>query len=178
MDGQATEGLLRFFRGIPDRRAANARHPLGDVLGIAILAVLCGAEGWAAVEAWGLGNEPWLATFLDLPRGIPSHDTFDRVFGARAPCRRANHETGIPHGVVAALPAGAGRTVRGPNRRTDATRGGVGVGAAKATSQTLASSFKPVNSNSALSTGKRARRRQRQPDEAGSVRLACPYCQP
>ena len=85
MEGQATEGLLRFFRGIPDRRAANARHPLGDVLGIAVLAVLCGAEGWAAVEAWGLGNEPWLATFLDLPHGIPSHDTFDRVFALLDP---------------------------------------------------------------------------------------------
>jgi hypothetical protein len=55
MDAQATAGLLRFFQGLPDRRAANRSHPLGDVLGIAIMAVLCGCEGWAAVEAWGQG---------------------------------------------------------------------------------------------------------------------------
>lgn len=85
MDGQATEGLLRFFRTLQDPRAANARHELSDVMTIAILAVLCGAEGWAAVEAWGRGNLDWLSTFLDLPHGIPSHDTFDRVFALLDP---------------------------------------------------------------------------------------------
>ena len=80
MDAQATEGLLRFFRNIQDPRAGNSRHLLSDLLTISILAVLCGAEGWIAVEAWGWGNAEWLRTFLDLPHGIPSHDTFDRVF--------------------------------------------------------------------------------------------------
>jgi len=81
MDAQATDGLLRFFRTLHDPRSANARHRLCDLLTVAILAVLCGCEGWAAVETWGLGNLEWLATFLELPHGIPSHDTFDRVFG-------------------------------------------------------------------------------------------------
>lgn len=85
MDAQATEEVLRFFRGIDDPRAANARHPLADVLSIAILAVLCGSEGWAAVETWGWGNLEWLQTFLELPHGIPSHDTFDRVFALMDP---------------------------------------------------------------------------------------------
>jgi len=85
MDAQATEEILRFFRGIDDPRAANARHLLSDVLSIAILAVLCGSEGWAAVETWGCGNMAWLRTFLVLPHGIPSHDTFDRVFGLLDP---------------------------------------------------------------------------------------------
>jgi predicted transposase YbfD/YdcC len=85
MDAQATAGLLRFFQGLPDRRAANRSHPLADVLAIAIMAVLCGCEGWAAVEAWGLLNADWLETFLDLPNGIPSHDTFDRIFGLLDP---------------------------------------------------------------------------------------------
>ena len=85
MDAQATEEILRFFRGIKDPRAANARHVLSDVLSIAILAVLCGSEGWAAVESWGVINSPWLQTFLVLPHGIPSHDTFDRVFGLLDP---------------------------------------------------------------------------------------------
>ena len=81
MDASATESLLRFFRSLQDPRAENARHSISDILSVAILAVLCGAEGWSAVEAWGRGNRQWLATFLDLPHGIPSHDTFDRVFG-------------------------------------------------------------------------------------------------
>lgn len=85
MDAQATEEILRFFRGLKDPRAANARHPLSNVLSIAILAVLCGSEGWAAVETWGWGNHKWLKTFLELPHGIPSHDTFDRVFGMLDP---------------------------------------------------------------------------------------------
>src|SRR5512146_1789630 len=84
MDAQAKE-TLRFFGAIRDPRAANARHRLSDVLSLAILAVLCGAEGWAAVETWGRGNLPWLKTFLDLPHGIPSHDTFDRIFSLLDP---------------------------------------------------------------------------------------------
>jgi len=85
MDSQATEGLLRFFRSIQDPRASNAWHPLSDLLAVAILAVLCGAESWAAVEAWGRGNIEWLGEILDLPHGIPSHDTFDRVFAMLDP---------------------------------------------------------------------------------------------
>lgn len=85
MDAQATEGLLRFFRTVPDPRAANAWHRLDDLLAISILAVLCGADGWAAVESWGCMNREWLATFLNLRHGIPSHDTFDRVFAMLDP---------------------------------------------------------------------------------------------
>jgi predicted transposase YbfD/YdcC len=85
MDAQATEGLLRFFRSMQDPRADNARHPLSDILTIAILAVLCGSDSWEAVELWGRGNAEWLGGFLELPHGIPSHDTFDRVFGLLDP---------------------------------------------------------------------------------------------
>ena len=85
MDAQATEALLRFFRSIDDPRAANACHRLEDILTIAILAVLCGSDSWTAVETWGRGNLEWLRTFLALPHGIPSHDTFDRVFAMLNP---------------------------------------------------------------------------------------------
>jgi predicted transposase YbfD/YdcC len=85
MDAQATDGLLRFFRMIPDSRAANARHLMSDILSLAVLAVLCGCESWTAVEAWGQGNLDWLLTFMDLPHGIPSHDTLDRVFALLDP---------------------------------------------------------------------------------------------
>jgi predicted transposase YbfD/YdcC len=85
MEAQAAKGLLRFFTIIRDPRASNARHLMSDILTIAILAVLCGSEGWAAVESWGQGNLDFLATFLELPHGIPTHDTFDRVFAMLDP---------------------------------------------------------------------------------------------
>ena len=85
MDAQAADGLLRFFRSLQDPRADNARHSLGDILAIAILAVLCGSDSWESVEVWGQGNAGWLGGWLELPHGIPSHDTFDRVFGLLDP---------------------------------------------------------------------------------------------
>jgi predicted transposase YbfD/YdcC len=85
MEAQVAHGLLRFFTIIRDPRASNARHRMSDILTIAILAVLCGSEGWAAVESWGQGNLDFLATFLELPHGIPTHDTFDRVFAMLDP---------------------------------------------------------------------------------------------
>jgi len=85
MDAQAPDALLRFFRSIQDPRAHNTRHLLSDILAISILAVLCGAEGWIAVETWAWANIEWLKTFLELPHGIPSHDTFDRVFAMLDP---------------------------------------------------------------------------------------------
>jgi predicted transposase YbfD/YdcC len=85
MDVQATEEILRLFRDIPDPRAANARHRMEDLVCIAIMAVMCGSQSWAAVEAWGLIRKQQLKSFLSLPHGIPSHDTFDRVFSLLDP---------------------------------------------------------------------------------------------
>jgi predicted transposase YbfD/YdcC len=85
MDAQATGGFLRFFRDLPDPRAANAVHRLDDILVIAVCAVICGADTWVDVETFGNAKLPWLSTFLTLPRGVPSHDTFGRVFAALDP---------------------------------------------------------------------------------------------
>jgi predicted transposase YbfD/YdcC len=85
MYGQATGGILRFFGDLPDPRAHNVIHKLHDVLVIAICAVICGADGWAEVEVFGNSKLSWFKTFLELPGGIPSHDTFGRVFGKLDP---------------------------------------------------------------------------------------------
>jgi predicted transposase YbfD/YdcC len=85
MDGQATGGTLRFFRDLPDPRAHNVVHKLHDILVIAICAVVCGADGWAEVEVFGNSKLAWFRTFLDLPGGVPSHDTFGRVFARLDP---------------------------------------------------------------------------------------------
>ena len=56
-----------------------------DILVIAISAVVCGANDWVAVETCGKATENWLRKFLALPNGIPSHDTFGRVFALLKP---------------------------------------------------------------------------------------------
>jgi predicted transposase YbfD/YdcC len=80
MDAQATGGFLRFFDELPDPRAANRIHRLCDIFAIAICAVICGAQGWVDVQMFAESKRTWLSTFLDLQHGIPSHDTFGRVF--------------------------------------------------------------------------------------------------
>jgi predicted transposase YbfD/YdcC len=78
-------GFLRFFKDMPDPRAGNRVHQLGDMIAIAVMAVICGADGWVHVETFAKAKRQWLATFLDLSNGIPSHDTFGRVFSLLDP---------------------------------------------------------------------------------------------
>jgi predicted transposase YbfD/YdcC len=85
MDGRATGGILRAFRDMPDPRAANVTHKLHDLIVVAACAVICGASGWAEVEVFGNSKLAWFRTFLDLPGGVPSHDTFGRVFARLDP---------------------------------------------------------------------------------------------
>lgn len=69
-----------MFAAVPDPRAGNARHDLVDVLVIAFTAVLCGAETCCDMALFGRSKEALLREMLRLPHGIPSHDTFSRVF--------------------------------------------------------------------------------------------------
>ena len=74
------------FASLQDPRTGPAqRHNFIDILVIAICAIICGADGWVAVEAFGKAKYDWLSTFLQLPHGVPSHDTFTRVFRALNP---------------------------------------------------------------------------------------------
>jgi predicted transposase YbfD/YdcC len=78
--------LRAHVAALPDPRVERTkRHQLLDVVTIAVCAVLCGAETWVAVETWGKAKLPWLRTWLELPHGIPSHDTVGRVFAALDP---------------------------------------------------------------------------------------------
>jgi predicted transposase YbfD/YdcC len=77
------ENLSYHLNIIPDPRVDRCKaHTLHDVLMIAILAMLCGAETFVDFEDFGKAKEDWLRGFLQLPNGIPSHDTFGRVFCA------------------------------------------------------------------------------------------------
>jgi predicted transposase YbfD/YdcC len=77
---------LKYFAELRDPRVErNREHLLEEILLIAIAAVLSGAESWNDIADYGLDKQEWLKTFLQLPGGIPSHDTFNRVFAALDP---------------------------------------------------------------------------------------------
>lgn len=85
MDALNSLGIPRAFEGLADPRQANRTHRFIDLLTIALFAVLSGAEDWVNVVLYGKAKEAWLKTFLELPAGIPSHDTFNRLFARLAP---------------------------------------------------------------------------------------------
>ena len=75
------EGLAACFTGLEDpRETRRCDHQLVDILVIAVCAVIACAESWEDIELYGRSKQAWLETFLALPNGIPSHDTFRRVF--------------------------------------------------------------------------------------------------
>ena len=78
--------FLMYFSEMKDPRVERTkRHLLSDLMFITIAAVLSGAETWNAIEDYGLAKQQWLKTILELPNGIPSHDTFNRLFAAVDP---------------------------------------------------------------------------------------------
>lgn len=77
--------IREHFASLTDPRCANARHHLLDILVIAICAVLCGAEGWEDIEEYGQAQAEWFKQVLDMPHGMPSHDTFRRVLARLDP---------------------------------------------------------------------------------------------
>lgn len=81
MPKRPLEAIEEQFRKVTDPRVDRTKeHKLIEMIAIAICAVICGAEGWTDIENFGNSKLPWLKTFLELPNGIPSHDTFGRVF--------------------------------------------------------------------------------------------------
>jgi predicted transposase YbfD/YdcC len=81
MEEGSVGDLETIFRQVEDPRMERTkRHRLGDIIILAICGVLCGAEGWVEIEEFGKAKQAWFTELLDLPNGIPSHDTFGRVF--------------------------------------------------------------------------------------------------
>ncbi|MFH7028219.1 MAG: ISAs1 family transposase [Heteroscytonema crispum UTEX LB 1556] len=73
--------IADHFAEIEDPRIERTKqHKLIDIITIGICAVICGADTWVAIETYGQAKQEWLKQFLELPNGIPSHDTFARVF--------------------------------------------------------------------------------------------------
>lgn len=120
------ENPLKYFAELKDPRVERTReHLLEEILLIAIAAILSGANGWNEIENYGKAKREWLKSFLTLPGGIPSHDTFNRVFAALEP---GELEKGFAAWVasIARLTAGEvvaidGKTLRG-SRKTGSKR--------------------------------------------------------
>src|SRR5512137_2458423 len=86
MDTPNLATLDQYFSDLADPRVERTKlHQLVDILVIAICGVIAGADNWEDVEAFGKAKQAWFQTFLELPNGIPSHDTFTRVFARLEP---------------------------------------------------------------------------------------------
>ena len=78
--------IMERFEILEDPRTGHARrHELLDIIVITLCAVICGADNWVEIEEFGKAKEEWFRRFLKLPHGIPSHDTFGRVFSLLDP---------------------------------------------------------------------------------------------
>jgi predicted transposase YbfD/YdcC len=114
----ATRTLCEHFAALEDPRVERTKlHPLLSIVTIALCAVICGAETWNDIEEFGKAKSEWLCSFLDLPNGIPSHDTFNRVFQALDPKQFQACFLNWVKAVAEVLPAQViavdGKTVRG-----------------------------------------------------------------
>jgi predicted transposase YbfD/YdcC len=85
MDSATPLALGHHFRDLPDPRTGQCTHDLLDIITITICAVLCGQHAWTDIELYGETHQDWLKTFLRLPDGIPSHDTFRSVIARLDP---------------------------------------------------------------------------------------------
>lgn len=114
--------LAEHCASLDDPRVERTKlHPLLSILTIAVCAVICGAESWNDIAEFGEAKQAWFATWLDLPHGIPSHDTFNRVFAALDPKQfQVCFQTWM-EAVASVLPAQVialdGKTLRGSHDR-------------------------------------------------------------
>ncbi len=105
--------LVAALAAIPDprRQCKNLRHPLVDVLVIGFCGVLCGCEDFVEIETFGRKKADFFRRFLGLPEGIPSHDTFRRVFQAVGPQALQHGLIEWLQGVRQAAPAAEGEVI-------------------------------------------------------------------
>ena len=77
--------IATHFAALTDPRRRKVTYPLINVITIALCGMLCGADDFVSIAEWGRQKRDWLAKFLDLSAGIPSHDRFNAIFAALKP---------------------------------------------------------------------------------------------
>jgi predicted transposase YbfD/YdcC len=109
MSQSASVGVRECFADVPDpRREHGRRHNLLDMMVLTIVAVISGADSWVEVAEYGVRKLNWLQTLLELPNGIPSHDTLGRVFALLDP---AALQSAFQRWIESLVEATAGRLV-------------------------------------------------------------------
>jgi predicted transposase YbfD/YdcC len=116
IEAETPRSLIEHIRQISDPRIEKkCRHKLEDIVAISICAILCGADDWNAIEGFGKAKQEWFKRFLELPNGIPSHDTFRRLFCILSPAAFEQFFTDWVRGVaglVKGVVAIDGKTLR------------------------------------------------------------------
>jgi predicted transposase YbfD/YdcC len=117
------ESIHQYFGELPDPRVeGRCDHKLIDIICVAIAAIVCGANSWSEVETFGKAKAGWLRHYLELPNGIPSHDTFGRVFSlldaAAFEARFASWVEGMFHRTRGQVVAVDGKTARRSHDRS------------------------------------------------------------
>ena len=110
--------LRDHFQTVVDPRVDRTkRHELLDIIALPLCAVLGGADNWVEIAQFGRDKRAWLRTFLALPNGMPSHDTFGRVFAALDPAQFEqgfrSWVAGVAHLTAGAVVASDGKCLRG-----------------------------------------------------------------
>ena len=86
MEESKGASIIDCFAALEDPRVERTRrHKLLDIIAIAVCATICGTDSWVHIAMFDRSKEAWLKTFLELPGGIPSHDTFGEVFSRLDP---------------------------------------------------------------------------------------------
>ena len=133
--------ILDHFAELDDPRVERTRHhKLVDIVAIAICATICGADSWVHIELFGKSKLSWFQTFLELPHGIPSHDTFGKVFARLDPAQLQNCFVSWTQAIAELLPGEVvaidGKTARRSYDRAG-NKGAIHLVRAWATQQTL-----------------------------------------
>jgi len=113
-----SKSIIEIFESLPEPRRGNAiRHNLIDVITIGILSIICGYDDYTEMELFGQMKRDWLRDFLELPCGIPSHDTFGDIFAAINPVHFhkcfAEWVDGVRENIGCEVIAVDGKTIRG-----------------------------------------------------------------
>ena len=133
--------ILDHFAELDDPRVERTRHhKLVDILAIAICATICGADSWVHIELFGRSKLAWFQTFLELPHGVPSHDTFGDVCARLDPAQLQNCFVSWTQAIAELLPGEVvaidGKTARRSYDRAG-KKGAIHMVSAWATQQTL-----------------------------------------